>query len=173
MVRFKLEKYLALVNFCRTQNLNLWRMFQRGICAHPNVEPHTVRFVGDTDHRTKLETGTASTESKRVRRLETENAPKTAGRRLAVLQAVLQPGMGERLAKFEEAWNAREQVDVCEELATSKLDGDVKISVALREAPTKLRDNLLVRSQQFEEQLQQVPSNHPSILEHEQELDSK
>ena len=29
MVRFKLEKYLALVNFCRTQNLNLWRMFQR------------------------------------------------------------------------------------------------------------------------------------------------
>ena len=58
--------------------------------------------------------------------------------------------MGERPAKFEEAWNAREQVDVYEELATSKLDGDVKISVALREAPTKLRDNLLVNSQQFE-----------------------
>ena len=58
--------------------------------------------------------------------------------------------MGERPAKFEEAWNAREQVDVYEELATSKLDGDVKISVALREAPTKLRDNLLVISQQFE-----------------------
>ena len=34
MVRFKLEKYLTLVNeryvqLCRTQNLNLWRMFQR------------------------------------------------------------------------------------------------------------------------------------------------
>ena len=33
---------------------------------------------------------------------------------------------------------------------TSKLDDDVKISVVLREAPTKLRDNLLVNSQQFE-----------------------
>ena len=82
--------------------------------------------------------------------------------------------MGERPAKFEEAWNAREQVDVYEELATSKLDGDVKISVALREAPTKLRDNLLVDSQQFESNYsKQVPSNHPSILVHEQELDSK
>ena len=39
--------------------------------AHPNVEPHTVRLVGDTDHKTKLETGTASTEPKRVRSLET------------------------------------------------------------------------------------------------------
>ena len=35
-------------------------------------------------------------------------------------------------------------------LATSKLDDDVKISVVLREAPTKFRDNLLVNSQQFE-----------------------
>ena len=32
---------------------------------------HTLRLVGDTDHRTKLETGTASTEQKRVRSLET------------------------------------------------------------------------------------------------------
>ena len=159
MVRVKLEKYLTLVNERYVQLLqdaesqpvaNVPAGTDGEICAHPNVEPHTVRLVGDTDHRTKLETGTASTEPKRVRRLETENAPKTAGRRLAILQAVLQPGMGERLAKFEEAWNAREQVDVYEELATSKLDGDVKISGALREAPTKLRDNLLVNSQQFE-----------------------
>ena len=53
--------------------------------------------------------------------------------------------------KFEEVWNAWEhQVDVYEKLATSKLDDDVKISEVLREAPTKLRDNLLVNSQQFE-----------------------
>ena len=59
--------------------------------------------------------------------------------------------MGDNPAKFEEAWNAWEhQVDVCEKLATSKLDDDVKISVVLREAPTKLRDNLLVNTQQFE-----------------------
>ena len=59
-----------------------------------------------------------------------ENAPKTAGRRFALWQSV--------------------QEDVYEKLATSKLDDDVKISVVLREAPTKLRDNLLVNSQQFE-----------------------
>ena len=40
-------------------------------------------------------------------------------------------------------------MDVYENLAASKLD-DVKISVVLREAPPKLRDNLLVNSQQFE-----------------------
>ena len=42
------------------------------------------------------------------------------------------------------------QVDVYEKLATSKLDDDVKISVVLREAPPKLRDNWLVISEQFE-----------------------
>ena len=46
--------------------------------------------------------------------------------------------MGDGPAKFEEAWNAWEhQVNVDEKLATSKLD-DAKISVVLREAPTKL-----------------------------------
>ena len=40
------------------------------------------------------------------RQLVAENAPKTAGRRFAMLQAVLQPGMGERQAKFKEAWNS-------------------------------------------------------------------
>ena len=33
---------------------------------HPNVESHTVRLVGDTDHWTKLETGAKSAEQKRV-----------------------------------------------------------------------------------------------------------
>ena len=78
-----------------------------------------------------------------------ENAPKTAGRRYAMLQAVLQPGLGDDPAKFEEnGWE--HPVDVYEKLATSKLDDDVKISAVLREAPTKLRDNLLVISQLFE-----------------------
>ena len=64
--------------------------------------------------------------------------------------------MGDNPAKFEEAWNAWEhQVAVYEKLTTSKLDDDddddvVKISVVLREAPTNLRDNLLVNSQHFE-----------------------
>ena len=41
-------------------------------------------------------------------------------------------------------------MDVYENLASTKLDDDVKISVVLREAPQKLRDHLLVNSQQFE-----------------------
>ena len=41
-------------------------------------------------------------------------------------------------------------MDVYEKLATSKLDDDVNISVVLGEAPTKLRDSLLVNCQQFE-----------------------
>ena len=85
------------------------------------------------------------------RQLVAENAPKTAGRRFAMLQAVLQPGMSNNPAKFEETWKSWEhQVEVYENLASSELDDDVKISVVLREAPQKLRDHLLVNSQQFE-----------------------
>ena len=74
----------------------------------------------------------------------------TTGRRSAMVQAVLQPGMFDNPSNFEEAWKTWEhQVDVYEKLATSMLDGGVTISVVLREAPTKLRDNLLVESQQF------------------------
>ena len=58
--------------------------------------------------------------------------------------------MGDSPAKFEETWKAWErQVDVCENLAASMLDDDVKISVVLREAPPTLRDKMLVNSQQF------------------------
>ena len=41
-------------------------------------------------------------------------------------------------------------MDVYENLSSSKLDDDVKVSVVLREASQKLRDHLLVNSQQFE-----------------------
>ena len=76
---FKLGNYLTLVNERYVQLLQDAESQtcgerssgnRRGICAHPNVEPHIVRLV-DTDHRTKLETGTASAEPKRVRSLET------------------------------------------------------------------------------------------------------
>ena len=59
--------------------------------------------------------------------------------------------MGGNPAKFDKTWNAWEhQVDVHENIAASKLDGDVKICVVLREAPAKLRDNLLT---EFEQEL--------------------
>ena len=84
------------------------------------------------------------------RQMAAENAPKTAGRRFAMLQAVLQPGVSDNPAKFEETWKSWEhQVDIYENLSSTKLDDDVKISV-LRECPQKLRDLLLVNAQQFE-----------------------
>ena len=122
---------------------------------HPNAESHTARLDGDTDQGTKLETGAKSAEQRWVRSVEThraaENAPKTAGRRFAMLQAVLQPGMSDYLAKFEVTWKSWEhQMDIYENLSSTKLDDDVKISVVLRECPQKPRDHLLVNSQQFE-----------------------
>ena len=78
-----------------------------------------------------------------------ESAP--TGRRFAMLQAVVQPRMGDVPAKFEETRKSWESpVDVDANIASSKLDGDVKISVVLREAPSKLRDHLLERTQHFE-----------------------
>ena len=54
-----------------------------------------------------------------------------------MLQAVLQPGMNDNLAKFGEMWKSWEhQVDVYENLSSSKLNHDLKISVVLREAPS-------------------------------------
>ena len=41
-------------------------------------------------------------------------------------------------------------MDIYENLSSTKLDEDVKICVVLRECPQKLRDHLLVNSQQFE-----------------------
>ena len=85
------------------------------------------------------------------RQMVAENAPKTAGRRFAMLQAVLQPGMSDNPAKFEETWKSWEHLmDIYENLSSTKLDDDVKISVVLRECPQKLRDHLLVNSKQFE-----------------------
>ena len=85
------------------------------------------------------------------RQMAAENAPKTAGRRFAMLQAVLQSGMSDNPSKFEETWKSWEhQVDIYENLSSAKLDDDVKISVVLRECPQKLRDHLLVNPQQFE-----------------------
>ena len=48
------------------------------------------------------------------------------------------PGMSDNPAKFEETWKSWEhQVDIYENLSSTKLDDDVKISVVLRESPQK------------------------------------
>ena len=151
---FKLENYLTLVNekyVALVQDAESQPV--ANVPAGTDESSVLIRPLSDTlyallatDHRTKwysecrTETGSKSGDSwwRKTHRRQR-------------VQAVLQLGMGDNPAKFEETWNAWEhQVDVYEKLTTSKLDDDVKINVVLREAPTKLRDNLLVDSQQFE-----------------------
>ena len=72
--RFKLENYLTLVD--ERYVALLLKAESHSTCGepsdgngrissdHPNIESHTVRLAGDTDHGTKLETGAKSTEQK-------------------------------------------------------------------------------------------------------------
>ena len=101
-----------------------------------------------------------------------ENALKTAGRRFAMLQAVLQLWMSDNPAKFEETWKSWEhQVDIYENLSSTKLVDDVKISVVLREAPQKLRHHLLVNSQQFDSNYNMLSTNKTWIVNDFRETD--
>ena len=161
--RFKLENYLTLVDEKYVQLLH--DAESQPVANLPTGGDETSVTIRTLSHTlyallATLTTGRSLRLVQRVpnrngfevwRQLVAENAPKTAGRRFAMLQAVLQPGMSNNPAKFEETWKSWEhQVEVYENLASSKLDDDVKISVVLREAPQKLRDHLLVNSQQFE-----------------------
>ena len=161
--RFKLENYLTLVEEKYVQLLrDAESQPVANLPAGGDETSVTIRTLNHTLYAllATLTTGRSLRLVQRVpnrngfevwRQLVTENAPKTAGRRFAMLQAVLQPGMSNNPVKFEETWKSWEhQLEVYENLATSKLDDDVKISVVLREAPQKLRDHLLVNSQQFE-----------------------
>ena len=58
------------------------------------------------------------------RQLVAENAPKTADRRFAMLQAVLQLGIGDNPGKVHGNVKSMGTSDVCENLAASKLDDD-------------------------------------------------
>ena len=161
--RFKLENYLTLVDE-RYVGLLLDAESQPVANLPTGTEDSavTIRTLSHTLYAllATLTTGRSLRLVQRVpnrngfeawRQMAAENAPKTAGRRFAMLQAVLQPGMSDNPAKFEETWKSWEhQMDIYENLSSTKLDDDVKISVVLRECPQKLRDHLLVNSQQFE-----------------------
>ena len=161
--RFKLENYLTLVDE-RYVGLLLDAESQPVANLPTGTEESavTIRTLSHTLYAllATLTTGRSLRLVQRVpnrngfeawRQMAAENAPKTAGRRFAMLQAVLQPGMSDNPAKFEETWKSWEhQMDIYENLSSTKLDDDVKISAVLRECPQKLRDHLLVNSQQFE-----------------------
>ena len=147
------EKYVALLQGAESQTV-------ANLPAGAEEPAFTIRTLSQTLYALLVTTGRSLRLVQRVpnrngfeawRQLVAENAPKTEGRRFAMLQAVLQLGMSDNPAKFEETWKSWErQVDVYENLSSSKLDDDVKISVVLRDAPQKLRDHLLVNSRQFE-----------------------
>ena len=158
--RFKLENYLTLVD--ETLLLNAESQLVANLPTGTEESAVTIRTLSHTLYAllATLTTGRSLRLVQRVpnrngfeawRQMAAENAPKTAGRRFAMLQAVLQPGMSDNPAKFEETSKSWEhQVDIYENLSSTKLDDDVKISVVLREYPQKLRDHLLVNSQQSE-----------------------
>ena len=98
--QFKLENYVTLVNeryvtlpSRRTVTGEHFNPKRRGIHDHSNLELQSVRFVGGVHHW-----------SKRVRCCRQLVAPRTACRRSAMLQAVLQPGMGDNPTGFEDQW---------------------------------------------------------------------
>ena len=148
--RFKLEntlvdeRYVALLLNAESQPVaNLPTGTEESAMTIRTLS-HTVRLAGDTDQVQRVPNRNGF---EAWRQMAAENAPKTAGRRFAMLQAVLQPGMSDNPAKFEETWKSWEhQMDIYENLSSTKLDDDVKISVVLRECPQKLQDHLLVNS---------------------------
>ena len=146
-------------HFCWTQSLNLWRTFRR-----ERKEPAvTIRTLSHTlyallatpDHGTKLETGAKSAEQKMGfeawRQMAVEKAPKTAGRRFEMLQAVLQPGMSDNPAKFEETSKSWEhQVEIYEKSLLNKgWTMTWRSAWCCENAHRNCEDHLLVNSQQF------------------------
>ena len=112
--RFKLENYLTLVD---EKFVALLQDAGSQAVAGAEEPAVTIRTLSHTLYAllATLTTGRSLRLVQRVpnrngleawRQLVAENAPKTAGLRFAMLQAVLQPGMSDSLAKFEETWKS-------------------------------------------------------------------
>ena len=107
--RFKLENYLTLVD---KKHVALLQDAESQAVANLPAEAEeravTIRSLSHTLYAllATLTTGRSSmpnrNEFEAWRQLVAENAPKTAGRRFAMLQAVLQPGVSDNAAEFEE-----------------------------------------------------------------------
>ena len=125
--RFKLENYLTLVDEKYVALLqDAESQAVANLPAGAEEPAVTIRTLSYTLYAllATLTTGRSLGLVRRVpnrngfeawRQLVAENAPKTAGRRFAMLQAVLQPGISDNPAKFEETWKSWEhQADVYE-----------------------------------------------------------
>ena len=94
------DKYVQLLRDAASQPMaNLPAGGEDPAVTIRTLSQNTIRLADDIDHWKEFETGAKSTEQKRVRGVETvggrERAEKTPGRRFAMLQAVLQPGMSD------------------------------------------------------------------------------
>ena len=153
---FKLENYLTLVDERERYVallLNAESQLVANLPSGTKESAVTIRTLSHTLYAllATLTTGRSLRLVQRVpnrigfealRQMAAKNAPKTAGQRFAMLQAVLQRGTSDNPAKFEETWKSLEhQVDIYQHISSTKLDDDVKISVVLRECPQKLRDH--------------------------------
>ena len=127
------EKYVALLQDAESQAAAKLPAASKNNCSdHPNVESHIVRLVGDTDFWTKLETGAKGAELKWVRGVGTVGGrERTESRAVTIRQSLRRRGSRGIMRWMSTKIFHRE-------------------SVVLREAPQKLRDHLLVNSQQFE-----------------------
>ena len=147
--RFKLENHLTLVNEKCLEILQDQFRLVAHLPAGEEESAVTIRTLSHTLYAllATLTTGRSLRLVQRManrsgfearRQLVAENAPQTAGRRFAMLQSVLQPGMGDNPAKFEKLWKSWEhQMDVNENLSAAKLDDDARISVVPARSPTE------------------------------------
>ena len=117
------ERYVALPSR-RTVTREHFNPKRRGIHDHSNLELQSVRLGGGIYHWTKSGACATSAIQERVRcwrQLVADNAPGTACRRSAMLQAVLQPGMGDDLTGFDDqqkSWG--HHVEIFKKLARLK-----------------------------------------------------
>ena len=132
-----------------------------------------IRLVGDTDHRKKLEAGTASTEQDETVPARTDGGRERTGDsgskiRDAMLQAVLQQGMGDHPAKFEEGTpggRLRETGDV----KAARRENQCRAARGTKQTSRQTAGELSA----VREELQQVASDSPSVPELEQKLKHK
>ena len=118
--RFKLENYLTLVDERYVALLlNAESQPVANLPTGTEESAVTIRTLSHTLYAllATLTTGRSLRLVQRVpnrngfeawRQMAAENAPKTASQRFAMLQAVLQPGMSDNPAKFEETWKSWE-----------------------------------------------------------------
>ena len=146
--RFKLENYLTLVD--ERYVALLLNAESQSVAKLPMGTEELVMSIRTLSHtlyalQAALTMGRSLRLVQRVpnrigfevwRQMAAENAPKTAGRKIAMLQGVLQPGMSDDPTSFEETWKLCWTSGYQRKSLINKAD-DVKIRVVAARMPTE------------------------------------